>query len=133
MPYLLLENPEHQCKRLCEFLCIKFELSMLTFSISPENHGAAKGEKKIIRNNKNKYKIMLSKKTLNKIELISYPTLKSLGYEVNDCKREAKHLSKIEMIYYKILDGINLFKFRYKERGFWNSIIFQLNFFKIKQ
>lgn len=127
----LLKNPESQCRSICDFLGVDFESKMLSLSKSPEKYGDTKGEKTIIRDNKNKYKIRIKTELLRKIELITFPILQSLGYSVTAHYENVVTLGKWKMLYYQILDGIQLFKFRSKELGLKKAILFQFQYFRI--
>ena len=73
----------------------------------------------------------MEKNLRSKIERISASGLKSYGYSV-DYDGEIKRINRILTIYYKLLDGINLFKFDIRHRGFFIAIKWNLSRFAMK-
>lgn len=69
---------------------------MLNFNDSIENVGEAKGLKSIKNNNFNKFRNHLTKNQIKKIELLTFPIIKSLNYTLDNKINYHKDLNKIE-------------------------------------
>ncbi|RJO60191.1 sulfotransferase [candidate division WS5 bacterium] len=128
----LISSTHSVIKKVCDFLTIQFVPDMLLLSKPTENKGDAVGLYKIKADNRDKYKRLMKKKTLHKIEEITVPMLKLYGYDVPICY-EHKRLKSKQMLYYKIIDGINLFRYEIKERGIKNTVKWNLPFFKVNR
>ena len=103
----LLDNPELEAKRICSFLNIPYDSSMLKISRPTENIGSTKGASSVVSGNKMKYEKNMPLSMRNKIEAISFEMLRKLGYPVSDTTQSIK-LTKLEMAIYKYMDGYNL-------------------------
>jgi len=126
----LLKNTEQELKRICHFLDLEFNQNMLSLSKPTENIGSAKGVKEIVTGNQGKYLDQMKISVQNQIECIAAPTLKSHGYAVNYSNR-AHQVSRIRMLCYQIIDGINLVKSTINQRGLLGSLVFCWKSFKI--
>ena len=84
----LLSDSENELRRICEFLELDFEESMLTFFRSEEAQKSSnlsksweKTGKPIQRNNSNKFRNILDAEEIADIESICFSLMKEFGYE----------------------------------------------------
>lgn len=112
----LLDNPEEELTKICNFLGIKYESTMVLLKKPAENIGDTKHSKEIVRNNKFKWKTNMPEKMIKKIESISFNLLKELGYEVFFAKENIK-LNQFEYQFARIRDFGNRFKFDCSTQG----------------
>jgi hypothetical protein len=117
----LLQDPEKILAKCCHFLGVEFDSSMLTLSTVPENIGEAKGYKEIKLDNKGKYLTSMDSVTLEKIESIAGSTLRSLNYPTH-FPESNKKLSKMEMNFYRVIDGLNLINQEAHRTSFLHAI-----------
>lgn len=117
----LLDSPEQELRRICNFIGIEFCKDMLKLSEAPESIGDAKGEKTIVNFNKEKYKYFMNRKTRRTIESIAKDLLQIYGYPVNN-DIQPYRVPKIKMFFYKLTDGFNLIKTEISKRGFIDAI-----------
>lgn len=117
----LLQDPEKILAKCCHFLGVEFDCSMLALSTAPENIGEAKGYKEIKLDNKGKYITSMDSVTLEKIESIAGSTLRSLNYPTS-FPESNKKLSKMEMNFYRVIDGFNLINQEAHRTSFLHAI-----------
>ena len=113
----LLDNPQAELGKVCEFLGIAFEENMLVLEASHEQYGEAKGQTKVVHSNKNKYKEILSPEQVRHVEELVYNGAKLHNYELTNSNINARDISKLEMKKYKLLDGIGALNFHVREKG----------------
>lgn len=82
----LLDNPEVELKRLCQYLCIDYSESMLEFHKKDKNYNTDKANisnlrKPIIAGNHSKWRQALSRSELCQFETVAGDTLQRNGYE----------------------------------------------------
>jgi hypothetical protein len=84
----LISEPKYAMKRVCEFLSLEFNESILDYYKSEESNVTANSgrmwknlTKPILKNNFNKYKTGLSAEDLNIFERVAGDTLSKLGFE----------------------------------------------------
>lgn len=77
----LLGDAKKVLTDICKFLDCQFIPDMTQLAEPSENHGAAKGQIRIVRENQKKYLTQLSSSQVRRIEEIVYPVAKSIGYE----------------------------------------------------
>lgn len=106
----LIDSPERTTKLICGFLDVSYNRNMTSLQKPTENLGDAKNFVGILKNNYGKWEKYLAEKNLMKIERICGSLLSELGYPVY-YHDEILRLSSLEMFFYKILDGWNLFLF----------------------
>ena len=128
----LLEDTEQTLRDVCEFLDIEYTDRMLNLSVSHEDRGDAKGELKIIANNKAKYS-SLGRAVIKRIEEIVYPTAAAVGYEP-DYADQFRPLSGITRQLLQIHDGLAMTGFYIKDKGlrwgikyFWHGVFRRTN------
>ncbi len=128
----LIEETESVLDKVCCFLNIDYQSRMLQLSTPTENLGNARGLTGILKQNKNKYKTLLSGADQKSVEQISQTLLRELGYECSP-HTAIKHLSKAELLFYQAVDGINLLRFRASNQGLLNALRFYTNAFRQKK
>lgn len=117
----LLSKPEEELQGICDFIQINFEETMLVLSKSPEKVGDTSGAKIIVATNKNKYRDQISTTLISEIEKISGPVLYSLGYETDNAE-STNRLSKTKLMYYQLMDGVNMGISTYRRRGLRDTV-----------
>jgi hypothetical protein len=125
----LLEAPERELMRICDFLNVPFETGMLELTGPTENLGDAKGLKGIVRGNYGKFQGKLSPGSLRKIESIAAQTLRALGYESTYEGKQVR-VPKRKMKLYQLMDGFNIVKSRIDERGLFGALAFHFRHFQ---
>ena len=81
-----------------------------------ENLGDAKNDKKIMKDNKDKWRTKMSDKMIKKIEGISYEMLRELNYDILYAEGNEK-LTSMEMKMSRLQDSTNRFIFDCKSQG----------------
>lgn len=119
----LIDDPECVCERVCEFLGLDFERSMVSLPSSGENLGDAKGQVGILSGNSGKYMGAMSKKQLAFIEGFCAPTLSRYGYRIA-CVRRRCRPSPLALAMLQFRDGVALVNFRRKEVGLGGALKF---------
>lgn len=128
----LLKHPDIIIKNCLDIIGLEYFDDLLNLNTPSEAVGDAKGLKKIKADNIQKYKQKYSKKTILKIEKITWPLLKKFNYEY-EYEGSVKRLSKYVLIYYRFLDVLNRFVFDVKRTGAKNVLsIIKSNLFFIK-
>lgn len=125
----LLSDAETEIRRICSFLSIDFEESMLHLKNSPENIGDTKGLSEIIPTNTKKYVENISKADLTVIEQLSCNMLRNYRYDVSWNGNQHK-LGVFKEGYYQCLDAANLVSSTMDERGLVGAIKLHWNHFK---
>lgn len=117
----LLSATEDTLFSICEFLKIHFSPAMLKLQKPSENLGDAKNLTYIVKDNKNKFNKYFSRIEIKKIEEITYPILKSMGYKMlyaqnyKPLTSGKKLISLINDIYFSAL-------FHVKDKGFLHGL-----------
>lgn len=112
----LITQPSIILNKICVFLDVQFLPHMVCLSKPSENIGDARGLKTIKSNNTFKYHRGMDAEIRNKIEEITYPLLRSCGYRIGVLKKK-RSIRKYQMIFYQILDGLNLLRYYARGRG----------------
>jgi hypothetical protein len=126
----LLDDTAEIVGQVCHHLGISYHDELLDFPGSTENLGGAKGKRGIVGDNIGKYKIAFDSRTIMKIEIIAGKTLTASGYDC-DYSDEPIRLGPLRLRYFQILDGVNLFIFSAKERGFIAALRFVIRYFAV--
>jgi len=119
----LLDYPEKNLRKICEFLNIDFEKNMLILKKPSEEVGDAKNHIGIFTSNKGKWKENLKIKQIKKIERICCSLLKDLEYEIRTVT-SPKKLNKIEIFMYNFFNFIKLISHDIKKHGFKKGLWF---------
>ena len=78
----LVDDPEQQAHRLCDFIGIRFEPSMTILQRATENLGDTKGQQNIVAGNYGKYKTQLTTEELRSVESYCGEGLLRMGYSL---------------------------------------------------
>ena len=127
----LLSAPLATVNDICDFLEIDFEKSMLEIKKPTENIGKAREERRIVTENKEKWRTKMSPKLINKIESICITQLNSYKYPTKYVGKQ-RRISLLKDKYYLILDGFNMVITDSDKRGLFRNLIFHLRANKIK-
>ncbi len=122
----LISMPDGVLISLCDFLKIDYVVQMVTLQGTTENYGNAKGLKKIMTHNKNNFFNSLNNSEIKRIEEITFPMLKSMGYDLHKAK-QFRALSYFENKIYSIFDGLSLLNFHIKDKGLKNGLSYFRN------
>lgn len=102
----LLQSPETQMRRLCEFLSIEFNDAMTRLNRPVEIRGDATGTE-IVQNNYGKFMERFSPREIRDIEQLAFDTMRMLGLRPVYA-REHRVMSKMELKLRRIGDGVRL-------------------------
>ncbi len=125
----LISDIDETMNKVSAFLQIPFEHEMTKLSKSAENYGAAKGETKILQNNKEKYLDKLSRREIRKIEEITFKQLSRLKYRILYAGEQSK-IGGFEMMMLKLYDAYNSLAFHVREKGLKNGLTYFLRLHK---
>ncbi|GJQ57455.1 MAG: sulfotransferase [Candidatus Scalindua sp. AMX11] len=117
----LIGDPEKTLTGICEFLGCEFTSAMMQLGRDTENLGDAKGQTKIVSNNKKKYLTELSISKIKRIEEIVYPVMKSTEYGFEYALRH-RPLSNIKLKIISRFNKVNRLMFNLKTKGFLEGI-----------
>jgi hypothetical protein len=112
---VLTSDPNHEMQRICAFLGLQFDESVLQSSMhymDPANKQAATG--RIIPNSE-KWRKYFSAEKLHAIEEIAGETLSALGYPVST--QGNKTPSRIKLRYWRVKDGLSFTAWFFREYG----------------
>lgn len=122
----LIETPEKVVKKVCSFLGLEYTQQMLILTHPTEEIGAAKGKDIILRDNSKKYLSCMDSSVKNRIDQLCAELLIDLNYPC-DYTGDTRRLNATILFFLKIIDGIQLIRFRMRKMGVFNSILFYLN------
>ena len=125
----LLENPKSELIRVCDYLDIDFEESMVNLTQVTENLGDTRGQVGIQRQNRGKYVNAMKPKLRHQIESLTAPTLLRLGYPV-ESPTTLRRLSPRRMALGQIHDGFQLVRSDVALRGWMGAIRFRWRIFR---
>jgi len=120
----LISHTDSIIKTVCDFLDIESEPQMLCLSKPCEPRGDARG-KEINRSNKEKYLKLMNYDLRMKIESLTAQVLRLYDYPI-DYFGAVKRLGGVETFYYKMMDGVSLFRYSVTERGLLNTVKWNL-------
>ena len=120
----LIINPRPTLELIFDFINLEFNLEMLNFNDSIENVGEAKGLKSIKNNNFNKFRNHLTKNQIKKIELLTFPIIKSLNYNLDNKINYHKDLNKIEQFLFYLYDFIFHCIYHLKDKGLFKGLLY---------
>lgn len=89
----ILDQPESSIKKLCQFLNIEFNSSVINFGKSDGSGKTPLLQKPLQKNNQAKWKNKLSKRQLATFEALASETLADCGYEVSTPKPKLTKLT----------------------------------------
>lgn len=117
----LSNDPEKILRQICRFLAIPFENAMTSPTQPTENLGDTKNAVGIVKGNYGKWKKNMATETVLKIEKMCGSLLTELGYSAA-YSATPKRLGNAEMQLYKVLDGLNLFRFQMQSFEFKKAV-----------
>lgn len=117
----LISETHDVIENICKFIDIDYEPSMVTLSKPSENYGDAKGMAKVMASNSEKFKTIMSEKEICRIEGLTLPEIKDKKYQVLFAKKE-KDVLKVDLLFWRMLDILNLIKFNINEFGLVRGI-----------
>ena len=117
----LLDKPKDVILEICDFLGCEFNENMIKLKYPSEFVGSAKGETRIVKENKNKYLTELSSRQIKRIEQIVFSAADSMPYKLKYATY-SKPLNKLMLQVYKLLDGMALMIFHVREKGFFQGL-----------
>jgi hypothetical protein len=103
----LLQVPELQMRRICEFLSIKFVDAMVRLKAPAENLGDATGSLEIVRDNFAKFTNKLTAREIRDIESLAFDTMSLLGFEPLHATRP-RAMRPLELQLRRLGDGVRL-------------------------
>lgn len=123
----LLNNPQEILLDICIFLDISFENKMLHLSKSVEEVGDAKGETRIVSNNKEKWMKNMTPEYIREVEAICAAQLTYYRYPISCQPQVQKRLSRFRMGLYQLFDLWNFINADYDNRGILNNLYFKIS------
>lgn len=127
----LLNNPERELKKICAFLNLEYEQSMIHLREATEKVGDACGVIGIKQDNAKKYQKLMMPGMKHRIERVAVSGLRFYGYPV-DYKGPPIRTSRIAMVAYWINDGMNHLRTGVRSRGFFDAMRFSWRFFLMR-
>lgn len=121
----LLEKPEKVLMNICGFLNCQYTPDMTNLERPTEHYGEAKKSTQIVRSNVQKYLCHFSESEIRRIEEITYPIAKSVGYDVNHAA-SFKPLEQTSYKMCKLYDGLASFKFNIRNLGIKQGIYYSV-------
>ena len=120
----LLSDTKTELNKVQNFLKLK---SNIDFKIeqSIESFGDARHQKGIVINNCGKWKDYFDSKTVKLIESLTINEARKVGYEINE-DVNAKELSKLQNLFYRLIDSVRMCSFYTRERGPINGLRYYL-------
>jgi hypothetical protein len=126
----LIDAPENEIRRACEFLKVPFDSKMLRLEVAPEQVGSAAGSTKIVSGNSQKYKSTLSSREIQNIEKIAVECLGRFGYPCS-YSGPAQQLTSFQLKLYRLSDGMRHIVRNTREKGLYKSLVFTWKFFRM--
>lgn len=92
----LVDAPDREARRLCAFLNLEFESSMIALQRATENLGDTKGSHHIVAGNYGKYATQMNTEELRSVEAYCAEGLELMGYTVSQHTGPNKRLTSLE-------------------------------------
>ena len=125
----LLARTEEELRRTCAFLGVEFEPAMLALNRSTEDLGDARGARRVLGDNRGKFRHAMEPKTLARIEELAGTVLLECGYELVLPPRPPRRLSGVEMRLAQLRDAVQMVRANRRGWGFWRTALFHLRYF----
>lgn len=113
----ILESPKQELEKLCTFLDLDFEESMLTVDASTENLGDTQGATNVVATNKKKYKSRMSAKTLLRIEEAAKEGMDIFGYKADNQNLSFRPMTAYEKLTHSFRDKVKMIWKHIKTQG----------------
>lgn len=123
----LVADPGPELARLCGFLGLDFEPGMLELSRATENIGDARGQKRVVASNVEKWRTQMPDRRRQRIERIAGDVLAELGYPVTETQRQ--RVGKPALLALQAYDGAQLIRKEAQKRGWAEAVRFRLRLF----
>ena len=118
----LVDHPEREARRLCGFLHVEFEPSMIALQRVTENLGDTKGRKEIVSGNYGKYKRVLSTADLRGVESYCAEGLELMGYVLEVHNGPNRRLTPLEERRYQAGDVWRLVRLDAQNKGWAEAV-----------
>jgi hypothetical protein len=123
----LLDDPERELRRVCDFVDVRFVPDMLELIAPCEAVGDAR-TRDLVRSNYGKYRTQLTPRENRRIESIARGTMAGYGYETT-YDGPINRVGKARLRWYQLLDGVNLVRFQAARGGWLRAVQFRWNLY----
>lgn len=121
----LIESPQTELERICQFLGIEFVPEMLILEKPSENFGDTRGQAQIVATNKGKFLERIDPRTLCTIEEMAYPAMLAYGYAPVQASAY-RPPSRLRLLMQRLVDGVNLARAVRREHGLLRGVMLHL-------
>ena len=121
----LVQNPKEMLRQVYAFIGVEFQETYLTLNRPVENLGDAVGITQLLSNNIEKYKKELSTAKIKRIDQITLPQAKALGY-VTDVSITHVPLTPLHLALLRYYDSTKSLLFHIKEKGLYKGFSYTL-------
>jgi len=118
----LVDEPQIQAKRLCEFIGVPFEGSMVRLNRATENLGDTKGSTQIVSGNYGKYQTQMNGAELERVESYCAEGLRLVGYAVEQYKGPNQRLTPLDERRHQAGDVWRLIQMDARNKGWVEAI-----------
>lgn len=125
----LLARTEEELRRVCAFLGVQFEPAMLALQRSTEDLGDARGVRRVLGDNRGKFRHAMERRTLARIEELAGTVLLECGYELVLPPRPPRRLSGLEMRLAQLRDGVQMVRANRRGWGLWRTALYHARYF----
>ncbi len=119
----LIDDVRGVLERVFGFLGVATPPDAGRFLRVPENYGSAKGEARIVPENRQKWKRIMPPELRKSIEGVTGDLLVDLDYEREYPELPTRRLSTLQMTAYRVGDAWRQFNFRRRELGGWSEAL----------
>lgn len=117
----LLGDPAQVLQNVCDFVDCEFIPEMTRLEKPVEYLGDAKGQTRIVQENKGKYLIQLSSRQIRRIEEIVCLAAQATGYELEH-DAEFRPLTPLTLKMLTLHDGWAMIKYDINKKGIWQGL-----------
>ncbi len=118
----LVDAPEREARRLCSFLALDFESSMIALQRATENLGDTKGAQRIVAGNYGKYKTQMNTDELRSVEAYCAEGLNQMGYTVLQHTGPNNRLTPLEERKHQAGDVWRLIQIDARDKGWFEAM-----------
>lgn len=119
----LLQQPEREMRRICQFLDLEFVPGMTELSQAVERRGDTAGHTEIVRDNFRKFETRLTRREIAAIESLAWNAMRTLGYTPLHASGPSA-LSPVMQKALQLKDGVHLVANGMARRGVSAAIRF---------
>jgi hypothetical protein len=127
----LLTDPERTLTDICKFVEVGFEPEMLTLEKAERRHGDTRGKLHVVAENFNKFVDRLPEKGIRRIEEITFPMMREMGYSVTVATGYVP-VGRVRGFFIRILDIVLHVWSILKEFGFRAGVRRSLHVFRTR-